>query len=273
MDSKRKPLIIGISIFAVILLVSGLGLLWFNSNQQPEPTPAPTKSSSDTTGLGEAKDEIRNSELLAEFVGTDDFMEKSLATDGAFNTETSEANELSLGMLRPFAVATSLYIKDAYFNPYFVSGYWEQKDNFSENALNKFLKDKVTEKELEELKTLSKGENPRELLKDKIYMPTNGIAANEDCAEKWTGCFVADPQITSISVNGTSETTAKVDAVFTVETLHQIPDADEGELNVEVRTYKVSFDVVNTNTDYETLKLTDIKVDKTTGSLEISYND
>ena len=266
----KKRLLIILSIVAALALVGGLFLIFNPFGQNPEPTP----TTPSTSQPRQVTDQIIT-EATQKVLDTEEFTTSSAKYSQFLDNQTDITSPFPPALVLFAANTAGTYVDNAYLNPYFVSGYWDAKDDLSDAALKKFLYPSVTDELQSTLTEATTLEEPDAYTRFSpyVFMPTPGAVIPEDCAENWNNCFFLDPQIQSIKVVGTTGTEANVQVVFTTQTFFQAPEFNEGIYSVENRKYVVDMVVENTNPYFENFAATDIKVKSLTTSLDITVEN
>lgn len=268
--ANKKLLTIILGSVALLSLAGGAFLLFNpfagNSNE-PEPT-----------ATNEPTAELARQAAVDALKETDEYQTAVDTYSIYFNLNESDLGvEYDPDLIIPSLNAVGSYTEEAFFNKYFVSGYWEAKDQRSPNAINKYLSPYITEKYSEELVALSS--DPAvplwDSMRDKLYVPDPSMSVLPACAEDWEelSCFTLPPTIQKITAKGVSANTAEYTVSFQMDVIFQSPNNQDGVYTRQQRNYVVTYSVDNTNPSYKNLQMTDIKVNNATGSLDIMNID
>ena len=262
--SKKKIITIVSIILAIVLLAGGGYLVYQNiNNQNPKPTPG---NSSGPQTLEEEQKELEA--MLEEFQNTDEYKETVANYSQYLNIEESVPGDIYNGNLTiPSVYAVSKYIEEGYFNPYFVSDYWQTKDDYSANSINSFLGDYITDSYKEALVAGIPAN-----INNRVFVPDTAFGIPVGCAEDWTDyeCFNLPPEIKKITYKGLNAYTAVYTAEFQMNVNVQDANKPVGEYTVQQRNYKVDFTVTNTKSSIKDLKFTDIKINEVSPTVEIT---
>ena len=258
---QKKKLIIIVASILVVLGIVGVGgyfLLQNNNSDTPKPSPTGTPMTPEEE-QEEAWSQVEQDELYQETVSK---------YSQYLNQEESNYGDLYQGAITiPGLYAVGNYVEKGYFNPYFVSDYWQTKDNYSPNSLDSFLGEYLTDSYKENFLQI-----PRENLDNRIFIPDASLGIPVGCAEDWIDydCFTTPPVIQKITIKGTDTNTAIFTVQFVMDVNYQSADMPVGSYLKQTRNYSVDFTVKNTNPSLKNLKFTDIKIDNVAASLEIT---
>lgn len=259
---QKKKLIIIIT--SIILVLGGIGVggyfLLQNMNNATPVKPSP----SETPLTPEEEEEIAWNQVEQDKL----YQETVTKYSQYLNQEESKYGDLYQGAITiPGLYAVGNYVEKGFFNPYFVSNFWQTKDNYTPNSLDSYLGEYLTDSYKESLLQI-----PHENLDNRIFIPDSSLTIPVGCAEDWTDyeCFTVPPTIDKITIKGMDANTAIFTVQFTMNVNYQSPDMPVGSYLKQQRNYSVDFTVVNTNPSLENLKFTDIKIDNVSTSLDIT---
>jgi hypothetical protein len=254
-------------ILAVILVVGvALGSVLFVKKQQNEndSKPTPTASSTPTTSalrLNETKQSLEGGKYGTYFL----------------NYTGTPENEVNLVPLAAYTAAN--YTEKAFFNPYFITKYWETKDKYAKSSLDTYIFPYVNDDIKKDLTAkLETGENLEANFSPYLafYPADKNVLPN--CYDSWNEdyCYAgAPPTFTNMSFEQINEKTMKVTASFKVDTVLQKTDGLEGDSVIETRNYTVNYLMSVTNqpdtldTDVPIMIIDGVNVE----SLDISTTD
>lgn len=259
------------AIVALIALVAGIFLLIPKSETTPEPVPTVENPGLDPV--------INNNEYSAElekFTASEEMQYAITNYSTYVDWENSNVGDLNPDLVIPMVWGVSKYTEEGFFNPYFVSGYWENKDSFKVNAINEYLAPYLSDSlKAEYTEALKNTDTIKEYFKDKVYIPDSGMTVPTQCAEEWIAeeCFRIPSVIDSITVQGTGPKSATLTVNSTMHTNYQNPSNVDGVLTDQERKYSITFDVTFDNAEFRNLSVTDVKINKVGGSLDITNTD
>lgn len=261
---QKKKLIIIITTILVVLGIVGAGSYFLLQDKTPDTT---NPTATETPKTFEEEEELAWSK-----VEQDERYQETISKYSQYlNQEESNYGDLYQGAITiPGLYAVGNYVEKGFFNPYFVSDYWQTKDNYSQNSLDSFLGEYLTDSYKENFVQI-----PHENLDNRIFIPDASLGIPVGCAEDWTDyeCFTTPPTIQKITVKGMDTNTAIFTVQFVMDVNYQSPDMPVGSYLKQTRNYSVDFTVVNTNPQLENLKFTDIKIDNVAASLDITNSN
>lgn len=247
-------------ILGAIVLIGGLVAIGFvtGNDSSPSPTPSPTsgQGGSGVTSLSESQQFTEGNQV-----------DTTITFNELGNTPT---------VYTPLAVYTAnKYFENAIANPYFVSGYWQTKDNYSVNAINKYLTPYLSE----DLKTeyLSQLTTPEfeTFYSPLVFLPDSNLERLTECSEDWVedACFsvTPPPSIDSIIVTGVDETHVKLDLTISISPQYLDPGNNGGTV-LQPRQYNISMVLVEQNPATDDSELPIMIIETISGSLDIKDN-
>lgn len=259
---QKKKLIIIITSILLVLGAIGAGAYFFLQNKntdtpvKPAPTEtAPTFEEEQESAWNKIEEDERYQETITKY-------------SQYLNQEESIYGDLYQGAnVIPGLYAVGNYVEKGFFNPYFVSDFWQTRDNYTPNSLDSYLGEYLTDSFKESLLSI-----PHENLDNRIFIPDASLGIPVGCAEEWIeyDCFTTPPTIQKITVKGMNRDTAIFTVQFVMDVNYQAADMPVGSYLKQQRNYSVDFTVVNTNPGLENLEFTDIKIDNIATSLDIS---
>lgn len=270
--NKKKLLLIIAAVVALCSLVVGIFLI-LPKQETPQPEP------SQTSGEISLDPTTNQDDYFKELDKLKDSEEMKVAIDkysGYINRDASNLGSFNPDLVLPVAWGASKYIEEGFFNPYFVSGYWEKKDSYKADAINKYLAPYMSESlKNEYAETIKTPESIPAYFNDKVYMPDSSMIVPESCAEDWVqeACFRIPSTIDSITYQGVSEKNAIVTVDFTMNTNYQNPTGRDGVLTDQQRKYTLTFDVLFDNATMKDLSFNDVKIQKVSGSFSTTNTD
>ena len=226
----------------ILALITAGGLVWtYNQPATSKPVVTPSASPSPIDIKEHAKD----------LVETKQFIEGS-QVDTVRDTD-------SLGATNPVYSSLAIwtaneYIKNNITNLYFVSGYWEKKDKFSDSAMNtytfKYLSDSVKQDYLNALQDTSSAAF-RDFYNTKVFLPTPGLNVMPPCYDQWLeeACYTIAPPpgITAVKVTGLTDTSVQLDLTVDINPIYENPNAPGGSTMIQPRTYHLTMVLSETN--------------------------
>lgn len=273
MTKKRRLLIIALITSFVLVIITGIGLFFLsnsNTEEPADPKPVPTSGAQ-----GETREEYE--ERVDALATTPQFLEGN-QVDSSRNLDALGSTD---PIYAPLATWTAnKYVENSITNLYFVSGWWEKKDGYSEAAINKYISPYLTEDLKQQyLDNLTEPGSAsfNEFYSGRVYLPAADLIINPQCFDSWEreACIkiMPPPQISDIVITGIDENTLKLDAKVNISAVYQNPNAPEGNLILQPRVYNLSFVISEVNSfDADNPELPIMLIESVDASLEIKDN-
>lgn len=238
----KKKTLISLVLVAILALGAGLACLFFakeNGMFDPAPNVDPTQAPV-SLPIEETKQSIEGQQYGAYFIN--------------FSGDRGGRDLVPLS-----AYTAANYTKQTFFNPYYITKYWEKKDNYSENSLNKYIFPYVSDDIKNDLtEKLADKANIQANFASYTYMPEADKNVLPNCFDSWDVgyCFAtADPVITNMVFTQLDNDTMKVSTSFKIDAVFQKNNALEGDSVIETRNYVVDY-VMSIKNEPETLDTT-----------------
>lgn len=240
---KNKKILISIAIAAVIAIVAVVIFVVKPFGTTNDDTNKPVASTAP------ADDEIidydAQNKTLDELTKTKQYADALKAENSTFYAQGDIGNTNPVyGILGAYTV--NKYVEDAIENPYFATGWWKTKDEYTAGSIKTYITPYVSEelnaKYLEAAKE-PESEAFNSFYTGKVSMPDPALQVAPNCYDTWDAeaCAAFPPQITDMTITGLSDTSVKITATVSMQLLYQKPDSPEGNLISQDRDYKLEF--------------------------------
>jgi hypothetical protein len=270
---KKKSLFISLSAVVVIAIIAVVVFVVKpfganNGENTPTPIPTPTDTIRDIESENAIYEQLANTKQYKEA------SENENAT--LYGNGDIKSTHPVYGVLGAWTV--NKYIEQAIENPYFITGWWKEKDKYKFDSLQTYVSPYLSTELNDQFKAAAANPESEEFnsfFNGKLSFPDPSLQISPQCYETWDkeACFPIPPRVTEMSIEGVSAKSVKITATVNVQALYQKPDSPDGNLIYQDRDYKLVFTLSEKNfpEDPET-ELPIMIIDDISATLEIKGN-